>query len=120
LEWRQEERKKSPNEKLENILNKLNINADFTNRPFRTFSEIFDFRDSIAHGKSEYLESEIEGNFFTEENPPFPYTKWENLVSESNARKFMDDTDAIVKIIYTNAGFGGYHFDLGITSWWGS
>jgi len=115
--WMQEEVNKTPDEKLKLVLGKLELTPDFGSRPFQTFGDIFRFRNKIAHGKTEYLQLEVRGNFLATEDHPLPYSEWEELVSENNAEIFMSDTDEIVKIIHRKAGFKSDHFGLGSFSW---
>jgi hypothetical protein len=116
--WMEEEKEKSPEEKLEMISDKLGMTLDFSKRPFQTFGKIFWFRNNVAHGKTEYLSMEGVGKFLSYEDPPLPNTEWETLVSEKHAAIFMNDTDEIIKVIHKNAGFKKiHHFDLGLSSW---
>lgn len=115
--WYELEKKISPRKKLEMILEKLGMSPDFGSRPFQTFQQIFYFRDQIAHGKTEYLHREGMIKITPEENIPLPHSEWELLVSEPQAKIFMDDADEIIRTIHTQAGFSSHHFDLGSSSW---
>src|SRR4030042_2030914 len=53
--WDEIERKLSPINKLNVITEELSITLDFGKRPVQTIKELFKFRDSVAHGKTEIL-----------------------------------------------------------------
>jgi hypothetical protein len=94
--WDSVKRGLSPREKLDVLCKVLSFVPDFSRRPFQTFSTIFKLRDLLVHASTERLK--LEGEFILPdgESPPQPLAKWEQIISLEAAKRFLDDTEAIV------------------------
>ncbi|NCS96935.1 hypothetical protein GW756_06225 [bacterium] len=64
---------------------------DFSRRPFQSFSDIFDVRNQLAHGKTE---------FALEKHPNEPLTKWGKLCNLKTTKKLMEDTEKMIRFMH--------------------
>lgn len=67
-------------------------------RPFQTYSTLLDFRDSIAHARTEVLShyGPIRWPRLWDE---FPHTTWQALCTPQEARALFDDAEVIVRTL---------------------
>jgi len=91
----------SPLSKLNLIAEKLGVKKDEGERPYQTVTEVFKFRNTLAHGKSIFLKSNKEIPFVDETFDRYMYkslkTEWENYCTQNNANRALEDTEAIIK-----------------------
>lgn len=90
---------RDPREKLDLICNKIDFSPNLGQRPFQSFSEIFRFRNLIAHSKSETLK----GNFVGE--APKVKTEIQKKATPEHSRRYYEDTDKMIRRIHHEAGF---------------
>ncbi len=102
--WDSVERKLGSNEKLEIISYELKIKIDFSKRPFQSFRRIFQLRNSLAHGKTEFLESNQEEILDVQEKPKLPEAKWKSLINLKMAKEFTYDTKMMIDLIHEKSG----------------
>lgn len=88
----------------------LNVEPDYGCRPYQSLSELFGFRNSIAHGKSVILREAKEVNSWTEPSDHRPQAPWEEYASLENAERARKDISAIIKELHIAAGLGDYPF----------
>lgn len=93
--WEDIERSLSPKEKLKMIAKYSKIEKDLGSWPFQSFSDIFDFRDSLVHAKSsqhfirEIQQDAIDENGFPKINDVAELTTdWEKLCNIETAEKW--------------------------------
>ena len=103
--WDTIEKKLSPEDKLKVITTTLEFQLDKGSRPFQTFTEIFKFRNSVAHAKTEYLKQEFEQTIVIKENPKLPLTEWEEKIDINNAERFVEDTKEIITQLHKATKF---------------
>ncbi len=92
--------------KLDLIVQQFGITPDFGNRPFQTLSDLFKFRDRLAHGKTTTEEKSYEyrGNPEDDNNPLDP--DWlKKFYSDQAVERVLEDTDQIIDLLLTKAGF---------------
>jgi len=94
--WESVEKKLGPREKLEIICYEISLKPDFGFRPFQTFRVLFQVRNSLVHGKTEYLEQSDKQLLEAGEQPRLPDIKWKSLVNLSTANKFIKDTKEMI------------------------
>lgn len=117
--WNDLEERLSPKSKLNLIAEKLGLITNYGKRPYQTFSELFKFRNSVAHGKSVSLKSEqirlVDGKFdkYVHE---FLETPWEQYCTSKNAKLALEDMEAIMEEVHKAAGMTGSLFNFGIQS----
>ena len=108
----------SPSSKLNLVTEKLGIEKNEGKRPYQTLSELFKFRNTLAHGKSVFLKSEYETRFVAEPSDKDGYeslqTEWEKYCTQDNANRALEDTEAIIKEIHKQAGVNGDPFSFGM------
>ncbi|WP_339414524.1 hypothetical protein [Pseudomonas sp. EA_35y_Pfl2_R5] len=113
--WEKTERKLSKLKKYTKLCQQAGITPDFTQRPYSTLSELFAFRDKMAHGKTikENITKEIE---FPSESTRFKTeTDWQQFSSIENAKRAIEDTEKLVKELHAASGQSRNPFrDLGI------
>lgn len=79
------------------LCTEFDIKTDFGRRPYQTLGRLFQFRNSIAHGKSKVITITKEVNADTEIKEHTPKTKWEEYCTEENAKIAYDDIEKIIK-----------------------
>ena len=88
--------------------------TDKSARPFQTVTQLFKFRNAIAHGKSEVLRGtkivELDGDFDDRQ----PRTRWEEFCTHENAKRAQEDICTVVEKLHNLAGLGGYPFTRGL------
>ena len=91
--------------KLFIICSHLGISRENGRRPYQTISELFKFRNAVAHGRSEFLKSEgQEVGHIEELRRKKPLAKWEQLCTLEFAERAYEDTEEIIKQIHKAAG----------------
>ncbi len=104
--WSLVERSLSPREKLSLLCHDLGINPDFGKRPYQSFKKVVDFRNLMAHGKTET----IDGSFGRGNALLALQTKWERLCRPGKARQMYEDGKKIVEELHNKAGLRGKPF----------
>lgn len=97
----------SPSSKLNLIAEKLGVNKDEGKRPYQTLSELFKFRNALAHGKPESLidnEIRLVDEPFDKYNHETLKADWEKYCTQDNATRALEDTETIIKDIHNHAG----------------
>lgn len=98
----------SPSRKLNLIAEKLGIKKDDGKRPFQTVSELFKFRNDVAHGKTVSLKSENKIVFVDDKlNQHLQgslQTQWQNYCNLKNTKRAREDVEEICGIIHKNSG----------------
>ena len=89
--WESIERKLGPKEKLIVICHEIGLTPDFESRPFQSFNLLFQLRNSLVHGKTEYIEKVDEQLLAEGEDPILPEAKWKSLISIDKANQFYKD-----------------------------
>ena len=89
--WKDDFESLRPVAKLRLLMSKHD-EIDFSRRPFQSFSEIFDARNQLAHGKTV---------FAFEKYPKEPLAKWGALCNVENVKKLFADTEKMIRIIHT-------------------
>ncbi|MCG8345315.1 MAG: hypothetical protein MI685_09200 [Chlorobiales bacterium] len=110
----------SPREKMNVIAEHLNVNIDYSKRPWQVMKKMFQFRNDIAHGKSiiERFKDTVPLEEHDEYGPPwFVQTRWEKYCTEKNAIRSREDVEQIAQIFHEAAGFkDDYPFIKGLQS----
>jgi hypothetical protein len=102
--WESVEKKLGPSEKLEIICHEIGLKPDFGRKPFQSFRILFQLRNSLVHGKTEYLEQSDEQFLEDEEQPKLPDIKWKSLINLDMANQFAKDTKEIIETIHAKSG----------------
>ena len=102
--WESIERKLGPSEKLKMISHEIGLKLDFGSRPFQSFSILFQLRNSLVHGKTEYLELIDEQILNDREKPRLPEIKWKSLINLDKADQFTEDTKLMIETIHAKSG----------------
>jgi hypothetical protein len=87
----------SPKGKLQVIAYQLNLSLNFSCRPFQSFTPLFQFRNLLAHGRTEEYEGE-RGVGEQDCTPDRP--RWEQESTLKNAERFLEDVEAMILCIY--------------------
>jgi len=98
----------SPLRKLNLITEKLGIKKDDSERPFQTVSELFKFRNNVAHGKTVSLKPKtkivVMDDKFNQHLQESPQTPWQNYCTLKNTKRAREDVEEICGIIHKNSG----------------
>ena len=95
------------------------MKPDFGCRPFQSFHVLFQLRNSLVHGKTEYLEQSDEQLLEEGERPQLPDIKWKSLVNLGTATKFIKDTKAMIETLHVKSGIRRSPFNTPESSRWG-
>lgn len=92
-----------PKEKLNIIAEKLGVNIQYSKRPWQVMKNLFEFRNNIAHGKSQIIKiakSVPHRKFSDVQFGELVQTKWEKYCTQANVRKAREDVEAIIKELH--------------------
>jgi len=101
--WATLERRLGPGEKLDVLTKHLLPSIDLAKKPFHTFSVLFGFRNALVHGRTEYLTAESTQCLSEDAVPWLPETKWEKMISQPMAERFLADTKSMIQILQASA-----------------
>ena len=101
--WATLERRLGPGEKLDVLTKHLLPSIDPAKKPFHTFSVLFRFRNALVHGRTEYLTAESTQFLSEDAIPRLPETKWEKMISQPMAERFLADTKSMIQILQAAA-----------------
>lgn len=109
----------SPSSKLNLIAEKLGVEKDEGKRPYRTFSELFKFRNSVAHGKSVLLKSDNQILLVDDTSDSFMRefleTRWEKYCTSESGKRALEDTETIIRELHNATGItDGFPFRFGL------
>jgi hypothetical protein len=95
--------------KLNIIRTQLGIVTTDGQRPYQTLTELFQFRNALAHGRDEHLDPDeaVEVGTIEELRRKAPLTRWEELCTLQFAERAYEDTGKIVNQIHKAAGLPG-------------
>jgi hypothetical protein len=116
--WESIERKLGPREKLEIICYEIGLKPDFGTRPFQSFQTLYQLRNSLVHGKTEYLEKSDEQLLEDEERPKLPEIKWKSLINLDMANQFAKDTKEMIETIHAKSGIRRGPFNVPESGRW--
>ncbi|WP_019602241.1 hypothetical protein [Teredinibacter turnerae] len=110
----------SPKEKLNVIAEKIEIEVDYGKRPWQSLTQLFQFRNDIAHGKTHTI-TKVEIETLEKHNKYYnPWdsrarTRWEEYCTQSNAERAREDVREIVGLILAAAKVENeYPFSMGL------
>ena len=92
--------------KLERVARKLNVQDDFTTRPYSTIKILKEFRDMLAHGKPTEIQGEKNLVLTREEleRRNILRAAWEDYLNEEFLRRSYDDTESIWRSLLEASG----------------
>lgn len=104
-DWEDHERK-SLEDKLEIIYQNLGLDFDKGRRPLQTVKLLVKFRNSLAHGKPEFvsIEKEVVGDAGKFEKFKYPQAGWEEYCTEENALEAYEHANTIWNDMLNAAG----------------
>lgn len=106
--WEDEERKYPKLNKFKMFCSKYGVDYNFEERPYSTIIELFNFRDTMAHGKSTI--DAINKNVKIDPLHPNRFTagpQWMEYATIDNAKKAIEDVEEVIKELHKKAGFPG-------------
>ncbi len=104
-EWNEIERKIPKAKKYELFCKSLGLTIDLSKRPYKTMTEVFSYRDIMAHGKSttEYINKPIDGD--VNDLTSFDVgPDWKSYSTIENASKACDDIREIILELHKASG----------------
>jgi hypothetical protein len=90
--------------KLVLLLENLSQRPDFSRRPFQTVKDMFQFRNKLAHGRTERVGKISAQKLLLDESPSYPQAKWETQCTQKTARRFIEDAEAVIVQLHEWAG----------------
>lgn len=113
--WEKEERNYPKLKKFKMFCSKYMVEYNLKERPYSTIIELFNFRDTMAHGKSTI--DAINKNVTIDHLHPNRFTagpQWMEYATIDNAKKAIEDVEMIIKELHAKRGLPGNPFsDLG-------
>ncbi len=103
-EWKAFERKLGPYEKLILLKQMLHFSADTSKPPFQTLRDILRLRNSLAHGKTATVDTDLIVDDPSEEAVCYPEPDWKKLCSLSFVTRMVEDAEAMVRDLNTQSG----------------
>jgi hypothetical protein len=115
--WSRKERRMGQDGRLQAVLRALDMAPDMGERPFKTYKEMFEFRNALVH--SRVITTTITGTLESmSQRPPKPLSEWEKLINQETAQRFFDDSSQIIRIMHEKAGFAEDPFATPWKSQW--
>ena len=117
--WDKIERKYPKLKKYDKFCKELNLNVDANERPYVSMKNVFEFRDSMAHGKT--TNEFIVGKAQVQSMPynfSLPATNWKTFVKMNNTKRCLHDVKEIVLELHKAAGLSGNPFISSGTETW--
>lgn len=109
--WESKERNLSKYKKLRKFPKDLGIDADMETDPYRGVRDAFDFRDSLAHGRTETVEKTETIELGPDETRSYMIgSEWMNFCTVENAERIFSSTEQVITELYQAAGLGDYPF----------
>lgn len=106
----------SVNNKYAVLCKEFDVTPQFGVRPYQTIKSLFQFRNAIAHGKSQILEIIDEVDPSVDLKDFKPKTKWEEYCTEANAERAREDVRKIILELSEKAGEGNSMIIGGFTT----
>ncbi len=86
--------------KLKIVCHHVNLVPDFSRRPFQSFKQIVKFRNLLAHAMTEKISEKGTQTIRNGERVKHPETWWEKQSRLQIAKRWLDDTKAIIFAIH--------------------
>lgn len=102
-------------DKYDILCGAFGILPDYSRRPHQTLRELFKFRDSIAHARSETLEETKSISSTDRRSAHSPKTEWEKYCNLEQAKRAKEDITKIIIKVNVAAGLGNQPFKHGAT-----
>ncbi len=106
-DWESLERKLGPREKLIILRQVLHLSIDEGKRPYQTFYNMLQLRNSLAHGKTLETNSKVIVANSEDESANNPEPTWKRLCTLSSVTRMVEDAEAIVRDLSTQTGHKG-------------
>ncbi len=94
----------SVQDKLGLICGHLQIEMDFSKRPYQSIKQLWRFRNFMAHARTETVEEEWKQPPGVPINRELPQTQWEKLCTAEVATRIIEDVEQVVRDIHTKGG----------------
>ncbi|HIP01876.1 MAG TPA: hypothetical protein EYN44_20070 [Marinobacter salarius] len=109
--WESEERKISKWQKFRDFNCQLNLSRDLDSRPYLSVFEAFNFRDYLAHGRTEEIKKE-EVVEISEDEVQFYMigSKWMETCTLEKAEEIFADIKSVITEMYKASGLGELPF----------
>ncbi len=105
-EWNEIERNIPKSKKYELFCKSLGLKYDLSEKPYKTMTEVFSYRDQMAHGKTtiDIIGKSIEGD--VDDLNSFPVgPDWKEYSTIDNANAALSDIKSIILELHNAAGF---------------
>jgi len=110
-DWESKERKMSKFKKFRNFNSDLKLNHDLSKEPYSIIFDVFDFRDSLAHGRTEEIERKEVVELTEDELRSYTIgSKWMDSCNLENAEKVFSSVETVITEFFRVAGLGEYPF----------
>ena len=100
-DWEEIERDIPKFKKLKKLSKEVGVTSDFSSTPYTSVKEVFAFRYSLAHGRTEVIEKD---------NPQLIGSDWMNMCTLDNAERIFADTKSVISGLYKASGLGEHPF----------
>jgi hypothetical protein len=97
-------------DKLRKVCARLNFAPDESVRPYSTLRPLYEFRNMMAHGRSETIDEVKEVNSQDADNYFWPLTEWEKFCTFENVEQAKQDITAIIIELHKQTGLSDNPF----------
>ena len=110
-DWQSKERRLSKVKKLRQFNEYLHLNQDLSEEPYRSVLDVFNFRDALAHGRTEEVERQETVELREDELRSYMIgTGWTDACTLANAERVFSNVEAVIRQLHKAAGLGDYPF----------
>jgi hypothetical protein len=103
-DWEARERGLGPREKLRLLCTVRGWLVDQSKRPYQTFRVMLTLRDSLAHGRTETVETNKVLKRPLREADSWPEPEWKRLCALPSVKRMVEDAEAIVRDLHSRTG----------------
>ena len=118
-DWWKKERKLGRAGRLSTICQKLRFKPNMSRRPFKSYVDIFQFRDTLVHGRTLHIATHRETRRMVH-TPKYPKAAWEKQVTLERAKTYHQDTASMIRRLHKLASFSEDPFTTAWKASWES
>lgn len=101
-------------DKYRTICDAYNVKPDWSRQPHQTMTELFKFRNQMAHGRSFTIQESRVVPADSDPHELIPEAPWEKYCTLETAKRAKDDMSEIITELHKAAGQGDYPFIHGV------
>ena len=112
-DWDAIERKYPKTQKFQMFAREAGLNVALNDRPYLSLVPLFDYRDSMAHGKTVTEEIDAEIQIESSISAAIPGAEWQQFATVEKAEELLTDAVSIVRKLHAGSGYRDDPFGSG-------